>query len=245
MTYSEISLTELLDLENAVVELLPTGAFSPALSYTPVTDPQLAFPTPIDVILFPAPKSVQRQNSVDLEKLMYKAGQVPHPADVVNFTTGRTPNTVNRWFLCLKLDTFSPEIQQAIPISAWALEMPYTAMVRRPTVVPETAGGLDIFGAPNSVDTSGYPTFTTTGNLIHFGMSNQFNPLVETVAGALPKGQMTAYTYLNAPVQLDDALTVNGKHYAITQINDLDSDGFIYGLLLLLTETGGQTYAGQ
>jgi len=245
MTYSEIGLAELVDLENAVLELLPDAAFTTASMYTPLTDPTLASPITVHVSVMPAVKSVQRATSIDLERLMFKAGEVPAPANVVNVTTGINNSAVNRWYICLKLDTLGPIVQQAIPIASWAVELPYTLTVQRPTTTPGRSNGLDIFGVPNAVDTSGYPTFATTENLLHVGLSNQFNPLVDTIAGALPKGQLTAYTHLNAPVQLDDAVTVNGKNYIVSQINDMDANGFVYGLLLLLTETGGQTYASQ
>jgi hypothetical protein len=245
MTYSEIGLTELVDLENTILDLLPDAAFTPASMYKPLTDPTLANPIAVDVSVMPVTKSVQKTSSVDLQQLRFKAGQVPAPANVVNVTTGINQSAVDRWYICLKLDTLGPIVQRAIPIASWAVEMPYTLTVQRPTATPGKSNGLDIFGAPNAVDTSGYPTFTTTDAVLRVGLSSQFNPLVETIAGALPKGQLTAYTHLNAPVQLDDALTFNGKTYVVSQINNMDADGFVYGLLLLLTETGGQTYANQ
>lgn len=232
---SLFSVYELGNLESDLEALLPPQAFSAASLY----DTALANPKGVYVVVMPPSKTVQRQNAIDFIQLWFMAGDQPTVGGVVS-VLGTDYTT--RWYLIVKIATLSPTINQPIPILTDCIQLPYQLTATRPATVPQPQSSINIWGGPATTDANGYPTFATITSSFYAGLSNQFNPLNETLTGPLPKGSVTFYTYAGAPIQTDDQIEFDGKHYYIEQLNLVAGNGFGYGRQVILQETGGKTY---
>lgn len=220
---------ELGDLESSLAALLPDDAYSPAIRY----DSALHNPQDTRVLVVPPPRLVARESAVDFEQLNFAASvESPKPGDVINFTT---PDGVDRWFIIVKNLTLGPEIYRRIPINALVVEMPYLLTAKRldTTALPKR----NILG-----DIADLSTAVVKETAFHAGLTNEYHPLNETVAGPLPKGSKTFYTNLGTDIDTDDTLDLDGKSYVVFQVNIQYANGFAYSRQVILQESGGQTW---
>lgn len=129
------------------------------------------------------------------------------------------------------------------------LALPGTLTVQR-AVASTPPARTNPYNEPAYLTSAGYPAGDTAEVTVRCGVSNQFDPLSESIAGPLPAGVVTVYVPLGADVRKDDGVvdlsvpgTTDTTAYVVQQVNRLYADGTAYALQLILDSGAGAGWA--
>lgn len=153
------------------------------------------------------------------------------------------------WYLVIHTLDSSLRQRASSSTTLALLALPGTLTVQR-AVASTPPLRTNPYSEPAYLTSAGYPAGDTAEVTVRCGVSNQFDPLSESIAGPLPAGVVTVYVPLGADVRKDDGVvdlsvpgTTDTTAYVVQQVNRLYADGTAYALQLILDSGAGAGWA--